>query len=70
MSFKIRVWRGKKYNAIESGMSEFGEIIMQHFEHSDNHRQLQAILLASKYYGLEPDWAFTDVSERGREYVY
>ena len=55
----------KLFNTLESDLNEYGEIIIQQFENLDSHRQLEPILRTLILYGLNPDYIFTDVPDRG-----
>lgn len=70
-SFKVPKWMMKwggvkLFEVLESGLNEYGEIIMQHFETTDNHRQLRPILSLLKEAGLDPSFVFSDVPARDR----
>jgi hypothetical protein len=66
----IMKWGGSKlFEVLESGLNEYGEIILQHFELSDNHRQLGTVLLVLKEHGLNPSFVFTDVPGRDRGFL-
>ena len=65
----IMVWGGVNlFKELESGVNEYGETIIQHFEHSDNHHQLETILTTFVHYGLNPDFVFSDVPDRDAPY--
>jgi hypothetical protein len=60
-------WGGATmYEASESGLNEYGEIVLQHFALSGNHRQLRHILVLLKKYDLNPSTVFSDVPDRDR----
>jgi hypothetical protein len=56
----------KLFEVLESGLNDFGEIAVQHFESSDNHRQLEVVLETLHRQGLNPSIVFTDVPGRDR----
>lgn len=60
-------WGGTKlYEVLESGVNEYGEIIINHFETSDNHRQLRPVLKILQQLGLNPSIVFSDVPQRDK----
>jgi hypothetical protein len=55
-------WGGTKlFEVLESGLNKYGEIIVQPFESSDNHRQLRHVLQMLHDQGLSPSIVFSDV---------
>ena len=60
-------WGGSNmFNVIESGLNGYGEIIMQYFSSSDNHRQLEIVIHMLKTCSLSPSIAFSDVPDQYR----
>ena len=58
-------WVGSKtFDVIESGLNEYGEIIMQHFSSSDNDHQLKIVLCIFKICGLSLSFAFYDAPDQ------
>jgi ribosomal protein S27AE len=63
----IARWGGTKmFDCLETGLNEYGETVLQHFETSDNHRQLRPVLEYLQTCGLDPRIAFSDVPARDR----
>ena len=52
------------FYVLESGINEYGEIIMQHFSSCDNNYQLRIVLCMLRSCGLSPPFAFSDVTNR------
>jgi len=68
-SFKVGKWMmrhgdQKVFEALQTGLNEYGEIIMQRWSTSDNHTELGEHLKQLKELGLEPWWVFSDVPEK------
>ena len=71
-SYKVGKWMmrhgdQKIFEALHTGMNEYGEIILQRFSTSDNHAELEEYLTLLKEFGLKPSWVFSDVPDRDRE---
>ena len=54
------------FDVIKYGLNEYGEIIMQHFASSDNHRRLEIVLHMLKFCSLSPSFALSYVTGRYR----
>jgi hypothetical protein len=70
-SFKVGKWMmrhgdQKIYEALQTGLNEYGEIIMQRWSTSDNHDELETHLKQLKDLGFEPWWIFSDAPEKDR----
>ena len=52
------------FDVLDSGLNEYGEIIMQHLASSDNHRQIEIVLRMLKRCGLIPSFELSDVPDR------
>lgn len=64
-SYKVPKWMmswggASLFDALQSGVNEYGELVLQHFATSDNHRQMRPVLELLESYGLDPELAFTD----------
>jgi hypothetical protein len=59
----------KLYDALQTGMNEYSECILQYFCPSDSHRQLVPVLRHLYSLGLDPSFAFTDNPRRDTEFL-
>jgi hypothetical protein len=64
-SYKVPKWMmswggASLFDALQSGVNEYGEIVLQHFATSDNHQQMRPVLELLESYGFDPELAFTD----------
>jgi hypothetical protein len=59
----------KLYDALQTGMNEYSECILQHFCSCDSHRQLVPVLRHLHPLGLDPSFAFTDNPRRDTEFL-
>jgi hypothetical protein len=57
------------YDALQTGMNEYSECILQHFCSSDIRRQLVPVLRHLHSLGLDPSFAFTDNPRRDTEFL-
>ena len=58
-------WRVSNiFNVLESGINEYGEIIMQHFASSNNNNQLKIVLHVLNSCGLSSSFALSDVPDQ------
>ena len=68
-SFKVGRWMmrhgdQKIFEALHTGLNEYGEVIMQRWSTSDNHSEVEQHMRQLKDLGLQPWWVFSDVPEK------
>lgn len=71
-SYKVGKWMmghgdQKIYEALHSGLNEYGEVVMQRWSTSDNHGELEAHLRQLQKLGFKPWWIFSDVPEKDKD---